>query len=789
MATYYVATTGDDGTGDGSSGNEWLTISYAITQLSASDTLIVRDGTYSESIDVDVNSVTVQAENNLQATIQGTWSDTDVFPHTTGTWAQRYTGQVVISGTNVEFHGFNVTLSKGRGIVVTGDGWNVHDCYVSEIFNTGVQSNQCDNGLFEDITVYHASLQRKWKNQTVNGVEVTDHPNVFALVQSDNSTIRGCTATHSGGEGFSAFRSNGGCVIENCVSGNNSALQFYVNCAGNGYIMRNNIAYLSDPSSDWIPAADSPDGIVLRDEAASISAGFSRSSNVEIYGNLIINCTTNLWITKSAGLAGGMIANNTIIDGPHTTYSVKVENKDTGSTWSAIAKNNIIVSTLTSAPSHAGIDWDYNNWSALPDVDLRGPNDIVSDPLLVSSAGNLTSAPTATDYIKTASSPGVDAGITINGIATDYFGTAITAHDIGFDEYDDSGDAPAEPGDITLPGSISTDSFNGSSSSFSHTTTSDTNLLVLFVSGMRFQTGSVPWTVSSITFNGSALTAAVTNQNTTTNRNYTASIWYIATPDVGTYTVAVTLSTSVQRVRVVALNVAGASTGTPIGDTASVDGVDGSGYLTSDVTIDAGEGIFATGVVRGDNSGGWTVGTGSTELDDYSSGDDNTHADTSVWYRLETIAGTYTVESDPPNNTGATGAWIEVNVAGDVSVSPGDAQATGAADISTADLDSLTVSPGGAELTGAAAIGLIIEAGVITFTPGAARATANADILAVSGGNVTVSPGDAQATGAASIFVTLVALTLASRSVAFSLWVRDTSFNVEDRDISFTVRA
>ena len=47
MATYYIATTGDDSTGDGSQGNPWLTIAHAVTNSAANDTIMVAVGTYS----------------------------------------------------------------------------------------------------------------------------------------------------------------------------------------------------------------------------------------------------------------------------------------------------------------------------------------------------------------------------------------------------------------------------------------------------------------------------------------------------------------------------------------------------------------------------------------------------------------------------------------------------------------------------------------------------------------------------------------------------------------------
>ncbi len=46
MASYYIATTGNDSTGTGTSGNPWLTISKAFSSSAVNDTINVAAGTY-----------------------------------------------------------------------------------------------------------------------------------------------------------------------------------------------------------------------------------------------------------------------------------------------------------------------------------------------------------------------------------------------------------------------------------------------------------------------------------------------------------------------------------------------------------------------------------------------------------------------------------------------------------------------------------------------------------------------------------------------------------------------
>ena len=62
MPTYYISTTGNDTTGDGSSGNPWLTVSKFHNACANGDTLIVKAGTYTWASQTFTKSVTIQGE-------------------------------------------------------------------------------------------------------------------------------------------------------------------------------------------------------------------------------------------------------------------------------------------------------------------------------------------------------------------------------------------------------------------------------------------------------------------------------------------------------------------------------------------------------------------------------------------------------------------------------------------------------------------------------------------------------------------------------------------------------
>ena len=64
---WYVSTTGNDTTGDGSSGNPWLTINYAIGQAGGGDTINVAAGTFSETVTVNQSLILRGAQAGVDA--------------------------------------------------------------------------------------------------------------------------------------------------------------------------------------------------------------------------------------------------------------------------------------------------------------------------------------------------------------------------------------------------------------------------------------------------------------------------------------------------------------------------------------------------------------------------------------------------------------------------------------------------------------------------------------------------------------------------------------------------
>lgn len=111
---YHVETTGNDGTGDGTSGNPWLTISYAISQVSAGDTIMIGAGNF---------PISAQMAVGVQINFLGEGSSMSILTANT-TLSYFFTLYSVSEGTNgnqfFKHIGFDGNLTTEKGIESRG---------------------------------------------------------------------------------------------------------------------------------------------------------------------------------------------------------------------------------------------------------------------------------------------------------------------------------------------------------------------------------------------------------------------------------------------------------------------------------------------------------------------------------------------------------------------------------------------------------------------------------------------------------------------------------------------
>jgi hypothetical protein len=175
MATLYIATTGNDTTGDGSSGNPYLTISKGISVASASDTIEVAVGTYNEKLTMRTGiALTLNASGAVildgatgaltTPAITQNINQTIIFqpkPTTTGTWTiQNYSGSALVyqSGTGaLQFSNTTFTSnSNSYGIQtasttpLTINGCTFTGFTINAILTSSTSSHTISNNTFTD---------------------------------------------------------------------------------------------------------------------------------------------------------------------------------------------------------------------------------------------------------------------------------------------------------------------------------------------------------------------------------------------------------------------------------------------------------------------------------------------------------------------------------------------------------------------------------------------------------------------------------------------------------------
>ena len=124
-ATYYVATTGNDGN-VGSSGSPWRTLGKAAATMVAGDTTIVKNGTYTEGELVFINAsgtagarITLRAENQYLAILSSTSSCSPSI--------SLYASYITIDGLRLTVSANDVLCTSGSTAGYQIHAWNANE--------------------------------------------------------------------------------------------------------------------------------------------------------------------------------------------------------------------------------------------------------------------------------------------------------------------------------------------------------------------------------------------------------------------------------------------------------------------------------------------------------------------------------------------------------------------------------------------------------------------------------------------------------------------------------------
>lgn len=349
---YYVATTGNDGTGDGSSGTPWLTVGYAVTQATAGDTIFVKAGSYTISTQVAVGTGISLYTNEAVTITAGADLNPMLYFYSA---TENTNGNQTISG--FDFDGDSIC---SIAITIHGRGnTKVHDCTFTEFLDNAVRltgrvasGDGAPTSHAEDNYVYNCTF-------TTCGGEVYSAPYYFASA-----------AISLGGQKDPRVYNN---VIYNNLGnyayGINTNRQGY-NCGGDIY---NNTIYTSPKrleDNQWNFAMEfwnNKGGMTIRDNyvTGSIDFGGQGSDDSQGYGfailvegNVIVMTTLQPYLQAGvlleSDMDGGVTITRNYIKNFSQAISLNILSGPTDIQSDITISYNLFIETIRNTGNYSG---------------------------------------------------------------------------------------------------------------------------------------------------------------------------------------------------------------------------------------------------------------------------------------------------------------------------------------------------------------------------------------------------------------------------------------------------
>jgi parallel beta-helix repeat protein len=261
------------------------TIQQAVDNATAGDTIIVRDGTYTENIEVTVDNVTIQSENGSEnCIVQAADSNDHVFE---------------LEADYVNIRGFtvtNATITDKAGIFLNKVEYcNISDNTASDNYH-GISLGASSTNNLTDNTAsynYYGISLISSSNNTISGNTANSNSGEFGIVlsSSSNNNLTNNTASNNYYGIFLGYSSNYNTLTHNTASNNYAGIWLYSSSNNN---LTNNTA-----NSNYHYEAF---GIAL-----------SSSSNNNLTNNTIANNAYGIQLVSSSNyntLTHNTIANN-----------------------------------------------------------------------------------------------------------------------------------------------------------------------------------------------------------------------------------------------------------------------------------------------------------------------------------------------------------------------------------------------------------------------------------------------------------------------------------------------
>lgn len=435
-ATYVVSPSGT-GIAAGTVQFPLNSINAAVAKATAGDTVLVRTGTYKEAVTV-WRSGTAAAPIKIQAYPR----ESPVINGENKLPSDEYNGLLNVSGSYIEFAGFEVKNSAGMCIRLDGahntaTKINAHHCKSNGILGGG------DYSIIQDSKIWQSSLVN------LNGVNgstgawgagLSVARDWYGDKITQGAIVRRNVVYDNWGEGLSSFEADGALIEDNVVY-DNFAVNLYISDTANALVQRN-LVYATARSVTLFgrPAR----GIGMSNETSN-----KPLNNITIVNNLVMGTSAPFVYFVNTGpntLSNTLIAYNTFANGTSGHAGSGITAVFSGGSYTNVRFiNNVVMqedssSVVFVAQDQTGLTFSSNLWSKAPQSAASAQNDIVGDPLLTKTG--LTAAQTAVGsgvgqsageagagmvtaeaFRPKAGSPALSKGIPLPEVTTDYYKT------------------------------------------------------------------------------------------------------------------------------------------------------------------------------------------------------------------------------------------------------------------------------------------------------------------------------------------------------------------------------
>jgi parallel beta-helix repeat protein len=340
-------------------GENYTMIQSAVAVANFSDTIIVRDGTYNENVDVDVDNLTIRSENGSANCFVTALDKNDHVFSVTADW-------VNISGFTVQ----NATGSVKAGIYLTTNHCTISENTASNNYD-GIRlayssnNNSLTNNTASNNT-YGIELYSSCNNNTLTGNTALNNSGdgISLYYKCNNNTLTANTASNNTYSGISLSSSSNNTLTANIANSNSYRHGFYLVSSSNNTLSSNTAnsnndlgIYLASSSNNNTltgnTALNNNNGIRLDDSSSNTLTGntalnnyygillYSSSNNNTLMDNTASNNTHGIYLSSSS--------NNTL------TGNTANSNNGTG-IYLDSSSNNMLTGNNASSNNYDGID-------------------------------------------------------------------------------------------------------------------------------------------------------------------------------------------------------------------------------------------------------------------------------------------------------------------------------------------------------------------------------------------------------------------------------------------------